>query len=216
MTATDNQINKVPAPKEKLHSVMEAASALTALCDEDSANGEGAPSSPKITPKETPDTTAAAGTPKDDGSKRFLPDHKKPDAALTFPEKVSYILCCLLLTAIASLVCRYIPIPDASQSSRTEISLAFVLVEEAKVSFCRRICTVLYCRHPTDVLSVFKDKILRFDILIFGIDVDASRFIWERLNFFSHDMFFLSPLFSAHEFDGVCRPTKASILNPVS
>jgi hypothetical protein len=100
MTATESetQINKVPAPKEKLQSVMEAASALTALCDEDSANGEGAPSSPKITPKkeETPDTTTveAAGTPKDDGSKRFLPDHKKPDAALTFPEKVSYILCC--------------------------------------------------------------------------------------------------------------------------
>jgi hypothetical protein len=122
MTATDTQINKVPAPKEKLHSVMEAASALTALCDEDSANGEGAPSSPKITPKETPDTTVAAGTPKDDGSKRFLPDHKKPDAALTFPEKVSYILSSLLPTAIMSLVCGYTfhlrrPHSHASQAS---------------------------------------------------------------------------------------------------
>jgi hypothetical protein len=108
MTATTEiQTTKGPAPKEKLHSVMEAASALTALCDEESANGEAAPSSPKIVPKEeveSPDTTAVAGTPKDDGSKRFLPDHKKPDAALTFPEKVSIILRCLLPTAIASWV----------------------------------------------------------------------------------------------------------------
>ncbi len=106
MTATtESKTNKGPAPKEQLHSVMEAASALTALCEEESANGEGAPSSPKVAPKEspdTPDTTAVAGTPKDDGSKRFLPDHKKPDAALTFPEKVSFILCCLLLTAATS------------------------------------------------------------------------------------------------------------------
>jgi hypothetical protein len=102
MTATTEiQTNKGPAPKEKLHSVMEAASALTALCDEESANGEVAPSSPKIVPKESPDTTAVAETPKDDGSKRFLPDHKKPDAALTFPEKVSIILRCLLPTTIA-------------------------------------------------------------------------------------------------------------------
>jgi hypothetical protein len=148
MTATTEiQTTKGPAPKEKLHSVMEAASALTALCDEESANGEGAPSSPKIAPKESPDTTAVAGTPKDDGSKRFLPDHKKPDAALTFPEKVSFILCCLLPTAMTSLVSRYTfhlrrHHFHRSQSSRTAISLAFVLVEEAKVSFWRRICTV--------------------------------------------------------------------------
>jgi hypothetical protein len=98
MTATENQTKKGPATKEKLQSVMEAASALTALCDEESENGT--PSSPKIVPKESPDTTAAAATPKDDGSKRFLPDHKKPDAALTFPEKVCYSLCHFLLIVI--------------------------------------------------------------------------------------------------------------------
>jgi hypothetical protein len=106
MTETENQTKKGPVTKEKLHSVMEAASALTALGDEESENGEGAPSSPKIAPEESPDTTAAAATPKDDGSKRFLPDHKKPDAALTFPEKVSYILSRLQLMAITSWVCR--------------------------------------------------------------------------------------------------------------
>ena len=42
--------------KAKLHSIMEAASALTALNDEE--------------------------------TKRYIPEHKKPDAALTFPEKV--------------------------------------------------------------------------------------------------------------------------------
>jgi hypothetical protein len=99
MTATEDQTKK-PVTKEKLQSVMEAASALTALAEEESENGESAPGSPKIAPKESPDTTAAAATPKDDGSKRFLPDHKKPDAALTFPEKVCYVLCRLLLIVI--------------------------------------------------------------------------------------------------------------------
>jgi hypothetical protein len=96
MTDTEIETTKgpAPAPKEKLQSVMEAASALTALADEESENGEDAPSSPKITPEESPDTTAEAESPKDENSKRFLPDHKKPDAALTFPEKVSYLLCC--------------------------------------------------------------------------------------------------------------------------
>lgn len=126
MTATENQTKKEPATKEKLHSVMEAASALTALCDEESAKGEGAPSTPKVAPEESADTAAEeAATPKDDGSKRFLPDHKKPDAALTFPEKVSYILCRLLLIAIASWVCRYTfhlrrPHSHASQASQAE------------------------------------------------------------------------------------------------
>lgn len=46
--------------KAKLHSIMEAASALTALNDEE--------------------------------TKRYIPEHKKPDAALTFPEKVSILL----------------------------------------------------------------------------------------------------------------------------
>ncbi len=48
--------------KAKLQSIMEAASALTALNDEE--------------------------------TKRYIPEHKKPDAALTFPEKVCFVKIC--------------------------------------------------------------------------------------------------------------------------
>ena len=69
--------------KEKLRSIMEAASALTALGDEEESNTSRA-NSPVSTPVK--ETLKAKSTKKEE--KRFLPDHKKPDAALTFPEKV--------------------------------------------------------------------------------------------------------------------------------
>lgn len=73
---------KRPVTKEKLRSIMEAASALTALGDED----EAAPEAEKGNP------AAKAEEDKEDGrdapGKRYIPEHKKPDAALTFPEKL--------------------------------------------------------------------------------------------------------------------------------
>ena len=70
---------------------MEAASALTALGDEEdeSTNDNSRTNSPtnEEKAKEANSSTSDATTSKDD-EKRFLPDHKKPDAALTFPEKV--------------------------------------------------------------------------------------------------------------------------------
>lgn len=76
--------NKKRVCKEKLRTIMEAASALTALGDEESSDNQSRGNSP--VPKEPGKTKATSK--KDD--KRFLPDHKKPDAALTFPEKVRF------------------------------------------------------------------------------------------------------------------------------
>lgn len=56
---------------EKNKSTMQAASALTCLGNED-GEGRDDDSLPSTVPK-----------------KRYIPEHKKPDAALTFPEKVS-------------------------------------------------------------------------------------------------------------------------------
>jgi hypothetical protein len=61
-------------PKSKLRTIMEAASALTALGDEEETSN-----SLEKTPAEHEAKEA---------SKRYIPEHKKPDAALTFPEKV--------------------------------------------------------------------------------------------------------------------------------
>lgn len=84
---------KQPVTKEKLRSIMEAASALTALGDEEdeggaakaetekASKGDGEPT--KDDPEENTDSVGAAKP-----AKRYLPDHKKPDAAPTFPEKL--------------------------------------------------------------------------------------------------------------------------------
>jgi hypothetical protein len=89
--------------------LMEAASLLTSLGGENEAeekdpesgsNGEA--TSPKTEPQGATEPeqklTAEESEADDDGpdSKRYLPDHKKPDAALTFPEKVSFDLLRLL------------------------------------------------------------------------------------------------------------------------
>jgi cell division protein FtsN len=90
-----------PAPKEKIRSIMEAASALTALGEEESdASRPGSPSGESkkedyvnIESKdtETPGTFESAEDEEEkEAAKRYLPDHKKPDAAPTFPEKVSH------------------------------------------------------------------------------------------------------------------------------
>lgn len=68
--------NQGPVTKEKLRSIMEAASALTALQDEDNDNNNN-------------NNDKVDGDDENNEKQRFIPDHKKPDAALTFPEKVS-------------------------------------------------------------------------------------------------------------------------------
>jgi hypothetical protein len=65
---------------------MEAASALTALQGEEDTMASSSTKSSRVS---TPsDNAGAKDNSKDE--KRFLPDHKKPDAALTFPEKVGH------------------------------------------------------------------------------------------------------------------------------
>ena len=71
---------------------MEAASALTALGDEESASDSRASSPANTANKQQGEENSKKNnTTKSKDEKRFLPDHKKPDAALTFPEKVSFV-----------------------------------------------------------------------------------------------------------------------------
>ena len=76
-----------PTPKDKLRNIMEAASALTALGDEDSTDGNAEGAQPPAGDKTAPGTASAEDADAL-AAKRFIPEHKKPDAALTFPEKV--------------------------------------------------------------------------------------------------------------------------------
>ena len=75
--------------KEKQRTVMEAASALTTLGGEQEKETTITPkkeeSSEDNEEKKVESDEAMAKT---SSAKRFIPEHKKPDAALTFPEKV--------------------------------------------------------------------------------------------------------------------------------
>ena len=84
------QENKKRVSKEKLRTIMEAANALTALGDEESteSRSNGSSSTKEEESQAKKNTTTKKQSKKDVDNKRFLPDHKKPDAALTFPEKV--------------------------------------------------------------------------------------------------------------------------------
>lgn len=86
-----------PEGTKKIHTIMEAANALTALGDEDESENNGhsqpVPHQPIVTAQNVPggepsEAPSAEGNEELDSPKRFLPDHKKPDAARTFPEKV--------------------------------------------------------------------------------------------------------------------------------
>jgi len=79
------ELTNSPAPKAKLESIMEAASALTALAEEEST---GAPSP---TPMSKMDAKSPSSED-DDKAPRYIPEHKKPDAALTFPEKMMNLM----------------------------------------------------------------------------------------------------------------------------
>jgi hypothetical protein len=96
---------EVSLPTVKLESIMEAASALTALGDEESESGNPtttekdieppaeAISEPAPPPNVVQEEEEPANEPEETlataNAKRYLPEHKKPDAAPTFPEKVS-------------------------------------------------------------------------------------------------------------------------------
>ena len=84
-------------PKGKINSIMDAVTALTTLGDEESGSDSEKKASPekqgdeKDEAKENPvkEEMEDEGAKEDEESKpRYIPEHKKPDAALTFPEKV--------------------------------------------------------------------------------------------------------------------------------
>ena len=76
---------KGPVTKEKLASIMAAASALTSLNESETNTNEST-----ATPEKKASATPAKSAQKSEATptKRYIPEHKKPDAALTFPEKV--------------------------------------------------------------------------------------------------------------------------------
>jgi Flp pilus assembly protein TadG len=86
------------ATKEKLQSIMEAASALTTLGENDTevvksesktstCNGKDGTDSSTDDHSESNHQEIGTST-SSSSSKRFIPEFKKPDAAPTFPEKV--------------------------------------------------------------------------------------------------------------------------------
>lgn len=75
-TTTPTPIPPAGKGKEKLRTIMEAASALTALGDEETSD-----------PTVNEDAEAEK-----EPRKRHIPEHKKPDAALTFPEKLMNLM----------------------------------------------------------------------------------------------------------------------------
>lgn len=85
---TDSAPGEVKETK-KMSNLMEAANALSSLGGEEETAGE--------TPNASGSSGEATTTKKGDGpsseKKRYIPGYKKPDAAVTFPEKV----CCALV-----------------------------------------------------------------------------------------------------------------------
>jgi hypothetical protein len=97
--ATISQLPPKKFTQEKLQSIVEAASALTSLVQEETGSSSLPSPTREDNNTKTPKEESPAGNAdsdeskdeeEDEPSKRFIPEHKKPDAALTFPEKVSY------------------------------------------------------------------------------------------------------------------------------
>lgn len=84
--------------KPKINSIMDAVTALTTLGDEESGSDEEKKPSAENPVEETEEAKeepvieeqqAVDEVVKEEPVKpRYIPEHKKPDAALTFPEKV--------------------------------------------------------------------------------------------------------------------------------
>ena len=85
----NDQHPKTLINNSELRNIMEAASALTRFGDEES--DIAAPVSPKEEEKAEQPEQETADEPENPAkpAKRFIPEYKKPNAALTFPEKVS-------------------------------------------------------------------------------------------------------------------------------
>jgi hypothetical protein len=73
--AEKSPVSTSEGPKSKLRTIMEAASALTALGDEEEKGNSC-------------EKNQAEANDAKEARQRYIPEHKKPDAALTFPEKV--------------------------------------------------------------------------------------------------------------------------------
>jgi hypothetical protein len=83
---TDTKTHPVPKTKDR-SSIMDAVNALAALGDDESESSSR--TSPVASNSEKKgDSTTKADSNTEADVKRFLPEHKKPDAARTFPEKV--------------------------------------------------------------------------------------------------------------------------------
>lgn len=104
-STTEGETDNAPK-EEKLQSIMEAANALTALGDEeDATESSTAPLPLKVEQDSTREALKDDAAPYlvakpqlhksvvANNAKRFLPEHKKPDAAPTFPEKVRHATC---------------------------------------------------------------------------------------------------------------------------
>lgn len=108
-TAIESNAAADAPPKEKLRTIMDAASALTSLGDEEGSNeaipkeepsheaeqlpaavGSAEESAEPVKESDAPQPSSPKSLESESTSppKRYLPDHKKPDAAPTFPEKV--------------------------------------------------------------------------------------------------------------------------------
>lgn len=74
-----------------LEEVLETTSSEPPLQTTQQLDEEPAPQTvPENSGSTSNEDSANPASDKTDNSKRFIPEHKKPDAALTFPEKVSY------------------------------------------------------------------------------------------------------------------------------
>ena len=69
----------------RLQKMMDAASALTVLAEDNGGKNDTKASEIKT-------DEASSEQSKEQQKRRYLPDHKKPDAAPTFPEKVSLLM----------------------------------------------------------------------------------------------------------------------------
>jgi len=85
----DKEETRMPkTDKNKGMGIMDAVSALTTLGDEESGSEGGEKPSPEKKGSYEQEKRGSDEDENGDSKPRYIPEHKKPDAALTFPEKV--------------------------------------------------------------------------------------------------------------------------------